>query len=102
MVVIGIDAHKRNHTAVAVDEVGRQLATRTVAATTAAHLDLLVWAKELAGARGWGGGGGGGEGARPGAAGGGGRPARRGGAGGGAPPKGGARRPPRPPPLRQV
>src|SRR3954447_3233942 len=53
MVVIGIDAHKRNHTAVAVDEVGRQLATRTVAATTAAHLDLLVWAKELAGERVW-------------------------------------------------
>src|SRR3954465_12006516 len=53
MVVIGIDAHKRNHTAVAVDEVGRQLATRPGAATTAAHLDLLVWAKELAGERVW-------------------------------------------------
>ena len=53
MVVIGIDAHKRNHTAVAVDDVGRQLATRTVAATTAAHLDLLRWAKELAEERVW-------------------------------------------------
>jgi transposase len=53
MVVIGIDAHKRNHTAVAVDDVGRQLATRTLAATTAAHLDLLTWAKELAGERVW-------------------------------------------------
>jgi transposase len=53
MVVIGIDAHKRNHTAVAVDGVGRQLATRTVAATTAAHFDLLVWAKDLGEERLW-------------------------------------------------
>ena len=31
MVIFGIDADKRTHTVVAVDEVGRQLATRTVA-----------------------------------------------------------------------
>ena len=34
MVIIGIDAHKRTHTVVAVDEQGRELARKTVAATT--------------------------------------------------------------------
>lgn len=47
MVVVGIDAHKRTHTAVAVDEIGRQLGTRTIAATTEGHLELLSWAKSL-------------------------------------------------------
>jgi transposase len=53
MVTFGIDAHKRTHTVVAVDVVGRQLATRTVATTTAAHLELLRWAQDLAGERTW-------------------------------------------------
>jgi transposase len=43
-VMIGLDAHKRTHTAVAVDEVGRELGCRTVPATTAGHLALLHWA----------------------------------------------------------
>ena len=38
MIMIGIDAHKRTHTAVAIDEVGRELAIRTVAATSSGHL----------------------------------------------------------------
>ena len=33
MVVIGGDAHKRTHTLVAVDQVGRKLGERTVPAT---------------------------------------------------------------------
>jgi transposase len=32
-VVIGVDAHKRSHTLVAVDGVGRKLAERTVGTT---------------------------------------------------------------------
>jgi transposase len=40
MVVLGIDAHKRSHTVVAVDETGRKLGERTIATTTADHLDL--------------------------------------------------------------
>jgi transposase len=44
MVTIGIDAHKRSHTAVAVDAVGRSLGTRTVPATAAGHLELVRWA----------------------------------------------------------
>jgi transposase len=50
MITLGIDAHKRTHTVVAVDQLGRQLATRTTTMTTTAdHLDLLSWAKSLDG-----------------------------------------------------
>lgn len=44
MVIVGVDAHKSTHTLVAVDEVGRKLGERTVAATTEGHLDALGWA----------------------------------------------------------
>ncbi|MBM3679661.1 MAG: IS110 family transposase [Actinobacteria bacterium] len=44
MVMIGIDAHKRTHTLVAVDELGRKLGEKTVAATTDGHLDAIAWA----------------------------------------------------------
>src|SRR5215813_2942859 len=54
MVVLGIDAHKRTHTVVAVDEVGRQLGVRVTQATsTAAHLDLVVWADRFGPGRRW-------------------------------------------------
>jgi transposase len=45
MVMLGIDAHKRSHTVVAVDEVGRRLGTQTVAATDDGHHDLIRWAR---------------------------------------------------------
>ena len=45
MVTIGADLHKRTHTLVAVDEHGRRLGERTVAATPAGHLELLAWAQ---------------------------------------------------------
>ncbi len=45
MVVIGVDAHKRTHTFAAVDELGRELANRTFAATPDGHLDALDWAR---------------------------------------------------------
>jgi len=44
MVTIGIDAHKRSHTVVAVDERGRQLAQRTSGTTSSDHLELVAWA----------------------------------------------------------
>jgi transposase len=45
MVVVGIDAHKRTHTVVAVDELGRQLGVRVAQAmSTAAFLDMVRWA----------------------------------------------------------
>ena len=45
MVIIGVDAHKRTHTVVAVDEAGRKVAERTVAATADGHLDLVSWSR---------------------------------------------------------
>lgn len=47
--MIGVDSHKATHTAVAVDEVGRQIAVKTVRANTAGHLQLLQWAVQLGG-----------------------------------------------------
>jgi transposase len=44
MVTIGIDAHKRTHTVVATDEHGRELAARTVGATSDDHFQLVAWA----------------------------------------------------------
>ena len=38
VIVIGADSHKRTHTVVAVDEVGRRLGERTVKATSDGHL----------------------------------------------------------------
>ncbi|MCC3333003.1 IS110 family transposase [Nocardia abscessus] len=45
MMVIGIDAHKRTHTAVSADELGRKLSTKTVGTTSSDHLALLKWAR---------------------------------------------------------
>jgi transposase len=44
LVVIGVDAHKRTHTLVATDAVGRRLAETTVEATSEGHLVGLEWA----------------------------------------------------------
>jgi len=44
MIVIGGDSHKRTHTFVAVDEVGRKVAETTVVATSDGHLEALAWA----------------------------------------------------------
>jgi transposase len=46
MVVVGADVHKRTHTFVAVDAVGKQVGQVTVAATTAGHLKALGWARQ--------------------------------------------------------
>jgi transposase len=44
MVTIGIDAHKRSHTVVVIDEQGRQLAQRSVGTTRGDHCALAGWA----------------------------------------------------------
>jgi len=44
MVTIGADSHKRTHTLVAVDELGRELGATIVKATSAGHLELVRWA----------------------------------------------------------
>lgn len=49
VLTVGVDVHKDTHTAVVVDELGVQLARRTVAATDAGHYVLVGWAAEHAG-----------------------------------------------------
>jgi transposase len=41
---IGVDAHKRTHTLVVADELGRELASKTLAATAEGHLAAIAWA----------------------------------------------------------
>lgn len=53
MVVLGIDAHKRSHTVVAVDQLGRKLGERTLGTATADHLALLAWAERFGDERLW-------------------------------------------------
>ena len=54
MVTLGIDAHKRTHTVVAIDEVGRKLGQQTTTATTSGdHLEMLRWAEQFDGERRW-------------------------------------------------
>lgn len=54
MLVLGIDAHKRTHTVVAVDEAGRKLGQHTTtSATTTDHLELVRWADQLGADRRW-------------------------------------------------
>ncbi len=45
MVVVGADVHKRTHTFVAVDEVGRRLGEKVVTATTEGHGQAVQWAR---------------------------------------------------------
>jgi transposase len=44
--MIGADSHKRTHTLVALDPIGRRLGEITVKATSAGHLKLLCWAAQ--------------------------------------------------------
>ena len=46
MVVVGADVHKRTHTFVAVDEVGRELGSKTFDAITPGHQAAVRWARE--------------------------------------------------------
>lgn len=45
MVVVGADVHKRTHTFVAVDQVGRELGHRTFEAVTTGHYEAVRWAR---------------------------------------------------------
>lgn len=54
MITLGIDAHKRTHTVVAVDEAGRQVGVKTTKATTTAdHLGMVRWADQFGPQRQW-------------------------------------------------
>ena len=54
MITIGVDAHKRVHVAVAVDEAGRGLADREIANDSGSWRELYKWACELGVERRWG------------------------------------------------
>ena len=47
MIVIGVDPHKKTHTASAVDVAGKEVATVTVPARRRGHERLVTWAREL-------------------------------------------------------
>ncbi|MEU9062210.1 IS110 family transposase [Streptomyces sp. NPDC048430] len=47
MIVVGVDAHKKTHTLVAVDPLGRRLDQLTVAATTAGHQQACEWMQQF-------------------------------------------------------
>ena len=47
MVVIRTDSHKKTHTVVAVDEVGRRLAEKTLRTNSDGHLDLVRWSAQF-------------------------------------------------------
>jgi transposase len=44
MIIVGVDAHKRTHTCVAVDSRGRRLGEKTVPATNEGNASALKWA----------------------------------------------------------
>ena len=44
MIIVGVDAHKRTHTCVAVDSRGQRLGEKTVPATSAGNASALKWA----------------------------------------------------------
>jgi transposase len=47
MIMIGADSHKRSHTVVALNEVGRRLGQKTVSTDTDGHLALLQWSGQF-------------------------------------------------------
>jgi transposase len=53
MLILGVDAHKRTHTIVAVDDNGRQVAQRTITSTSDDHLEVVAWAEKLGDERLW-------------------------------------------------
>ena len=53
MVTFGVDAHKRTHTIVAVDDNGKPLGQTTVGTTSKDHLGLVRWAARFGGERRW-------------------------------------------------
>lgn len=53
MLTIGVDPHKRTHSAVAVDEVGVELSAQTEPAVADGFAALVAWAREIGDQRVW-------------------------------------------------
>jgi hypothetical protein len=54
MLTLGVDAHKRVHAAVALDDAGREVGRRRAANRATGWRDLQVWAAGLEVSRRWG------------------------------------------------
>ncbi|GJF09497.1 hypothetical protein NGTWS0302_23940 [Mycolicibacterium cyprinidarum] len=50
MAIVGVDAHKRSHTLVAIDQSGRKLAEKVADTTSSGHLKAIRWARKRFGA----------------------------------------------------
>jgi transposase len=48
--IVGVDAHKRSHTLVAIDRSGRKLAEKTSTTNSSGHLEAIRWARGKFGA----------------------------------------------------
>ena len=48
--VVGVDAHRRTHTLVAVDQLGRKLAQKTIGTSSDSHAEAVRWARTRLGA----------------------------------------------------
>jgi hypothetical protein len=48
--IIGVDAHKRSHTLVAINGSGRKLAEKTSTTNSSGHLEAIRWARGKFGA----------------------------------------------------
>ena len=53
MVTFGVDAHKRTHTIVAVDDHGKPLGQTTIGTTSKDHFGLVRWASRFGAERRW-------------------------------------------------
>jgi hypothetical protein len=53
-VIVGVDSHGEVHVACAIDQLGRQLATRQAATTPVGYRALLAWAQSLGEVDAWG------------------------------------------------
>jgi transposase len=47
LIVLGVDAHKKTHTVVGADPVGRPVAQITLPATDTGHQELITWARGM-------------------------------------------------------
>lgn len=53
-VIIGVDTHKDNHIAVAIDAQGARLGSTTISTTRKGYQDLEIWAAQFGQVKAWG------------------------------------------------
>ena len=53
-ITVGVDTHRDEHVAVALDALGKKVATTSMPTTPKGYRDLLAWAEGLGAVEGWG------------------------------------------------